>query len=92
MLAAAGELDRALSVYREALRLTREVNQPDDEAHALEGIGECLPRVGDADQGTGHLHQALEIFQRLGMQPDTERIHARLTRLGSVVIRGTEEQ
>jgi DNA-binding SARP family transcriptional activator/tetratricopeptide (TPR) repeat protein len=77
----AGDPARALAVYRDALQLCREVKQPDDEAAALEGIGGCLVRDGDTFDGAAHLHQALDIFKRLGMQPDAERVATRLAEL-----------
>lgn len=76
--AAAGNVDRALAVYSDALRLAREVEQPDDEAFALEGVGEGLIASGAIDRGTAHLNQALEIFERLGMRPDVERLQSRV--------------
>ncbi|HEY2673598.1 MAG TPA: tetratricopeptide repeat protein, partial [Rugosimonospora sp.] len=79
---AAGDPARAEALYRDALRLAREVQQPDDEALALEGIGECRLHEGDNLHGATHLTQALEIFQRLAMRPDADRIQARLTELG----------
>jgi hypothetical protein len=36
-----------MSLYHDALDLTRETRQPDDEAYALEGIGLCHLRTGD---------------------------------------------
>ena len=75
---AGGDLRRALAVYQDALKMSREVDHPDDEALALEGIGECRLRAGEPAAGTDHLNQALAIFRRLGMQPDAERVAARL--------------
>lgn len=74
-----GDHARALTLYRDALRLTREVLQADDEAIALEGIGECHLGTGEPEAGAAHLAQALEIFERLGMNPDAERVRARLS-------------
>ena len=58
--------------------MNRELNKPDDEAIALEGIGECHLAAGDDRSGAAHLHQALEIYQRLGMAADAERVRTRL--------------
>jgi tetratricopeptide (TPR) repeat protein/transcriptional regulator with XRE-family HTH domain len=80
-LAATGQHHRALALYRQALVMNRELNKPDDEAVSLEGIGEYHLATGDPAQGTAHLQQALEIYQRLGMRPDTERVQARLNSL-----------
>jgi hypothetical protein len=58
--------------------MTRELNKPDDEAIALEGIAEHHLATDDPTEGTRYLHQALEIYQRLGMRADIERVQARL--------------
>ena len=79
-----GDLPRAIEVYEEALAMNRELDKPDDEAISLEGIGECHLAEDDLTRGTDHLRQALEIFQRLGMAPDVERVHARLAGLAAV--------
>jgi len=78
---ATDEPRRALELYRDALRLSREVTQPDDEGLALEGIGMCLlrPEIGreaNARDAAAHLNQASEIFHRLGMRPEIERVDA----------------
>jgi DNA-binding SARP family transcriptional activator len=72
------DLPRALTLYRQALAMNRELNKPDDEALSLEGIGECHLSTGKTDTGISLLRQALEIYQRLGMAPDAARIQARL--------------
>jgi DNA-binding SARP family transcriptional activator len=82
-VAASGDHPRALTIYRDALDLARETEQPDDEAHALEGVGECLIRAGDVQAGTADLNQALEIFRRLTMRVDVERVEARFAELGA---------
>jgi DNA-binding SARP family transcriptional activator len=77
-IGATGDLPGALELYRQALTMNRELNKPDDEAIALEGIGECRLSTGETEPGTAHLHQALEIFQRLGMAADASRVQDRL--------------
>jgi DNA-binding SARP family transcriptional activator len=84
-LAATGNHREAMAVHRDALRLARRTHQPEDEAAALEGIGECYVRDGDTEAGTTHLTHALEIFQRLSMVPDADRVRARLDELGPTV-------
>lgn len=83
VIGATGDLTRAENLYREALALARETRQGDDEAHALEGSGECHLTRGDTESGVADLKQALEIFQRLAMRLDADRIHARLADLTS---------
>jgi DNA-binding SARP family transcriptional activator len=78
VISATGDLTHAENLYLEALRLARETGQSDDEAHALEGSGECHLRHGEIKAGVAHLNQALEIFQRLAMQPDADRVRIRL--------------
>ena len=78
VVAATGDHTNAQALYRDALHLAHETQQPDEQAPALEGIGECHLHAGDTDSGVQHLTQALEIFQRLAMRPDTERVQARL--------------
>ena len=77
-IAASGDHPRALVLYRQALAMNRELHKPDDEAISLEGIGEHHLATGDQSQGIAYLNQALEIFQRLGMGADIERVQARL--------------
>lgn len=84
-IAATGDYTRALAVYHDASRLAREVRQPDDEALAREGIGECHLHAGNIPIGITHLRQALEVFQRLAMTADSGRVQARLAELGSEV-------
>jgi DNA-binding SARP family transcriptional activator len=76
---ATGDHTRALSLYQDALLLAREVHQSDDEARSLEGIADCHLHKGDAESSTLYLKQALDIFQRLAMTSDANRVRARLT-------------
>lgn len=76
---AAGDRSRAVTLYHQALAMNRELSKPDDEAASLEGIAEHHLATGDAARGTEYLRQALQIYQRLGMRPDAERVQARLT-------------
>ena len=78
VISATGDLTHAEDLYLDALRLARETGQSDDEAHALEGSGECHLGRGETAAGVAYLKQAIEIFQRLAMQPDADRIQARL--------------
>ncbi len=78
VISATGDLTHAEDLYLEALRLARETGQSDDEAHALKGSGECHLRRCETAAGVAYLKQAVEIFQRLAIQPDADRIQARL--------------
>ena len=77
-LAASGQQPRAHVLYLQALAMNRELDKPDDEAISLEGLAEHHLAVGDPTQGIAFLREALEIFDRLGMTPDTSRVQARL--------------
>ena len=84
ILADSGRRTHALTVYQQALAMNRELNKPDDEAISLEGLAEHYLTAGDLVQGAAHLHRALEIYQRLGMDPDTKRVQQRLSASESV--------
>jgi tetratricopeptide (TPR) repeat protein len=77
-VAALGEGERALALYHEALAMNRELNKPDDEAASLEGIGEHYMAGGDPDRGTAHMREALEIYLRVGLLTEAERVQGRL--------------
>jgi DNA-binding SARP family transcriptional activator/uncharacterized protein HemY len=81
VIRSAGDLGHAISLYQEALKLAREVQQPDEEAIALEGIGETYLRERELRDGVAYLRQAREIYQRLGM-PAAGQITARLAGIG----------
>ena len=80
-LAATDRRARAFELYQQALAMNREFDKPDDEAISLEGIADHNLAEGAADEGVTHLREALEIYDRLGMRADSERVHARLTEL-----------
>jgi DNA-binding SARP family transcriptional activator len=82
-LAACGERPRALVLYEQALAMNHELNKPDDEAVSLEGIAEHHLAAGDPAGGTTQLHQALKIYQRLGLARDIQRVESRLTNLAA---------
>lgn len=77
-LATSGRRPQALALYQRALIMNRELNKPDDEAIALEGIAEHYLAIGDLTQGTTHLQLALEIYRRIGLSPDAHRVQSRL--------------
>jgi hypothetical protein len=80
-ISATGDLAQALTLHHEALDVARQAHQPEYEAGALEGIGGCQARLGDIETGALHLKQALEIFDRLSMTPDADRVQNRLNDL-----------
>ncbi|HEV2346759.1 MAG TPA: BTAD domain-containing putative transcriptional regulator [Actinocrinis sp.] len=80
LLAETGEHTRAEALHRDALDLARQTHNFDEEARALEGIGECHLYAGDIQAGTAHLEQALDIFDRLALRPDADRVQTRLAK------------
>jgi DNA-binding SARP family transcriptional activator len=77
-LAAGDHDERALALYQRALEMNRGLGKPDDEAISLEGIAELRLAAGDLTDGADRLHEALVIYRRLGMAPDTVRVENRL--------------
>jgi len=64
-----------------ALAIAREISVRLEEARALEGLGHCLLRDGDHDDGAAHWQQALAIYERIGA-PDAQRIRETLREHG----------
>lgn len=84
VIAATGNHQHARRLYHDALRLAGETSQLDEEALALEGIGNCDLRADDDQGGVLHLEQALKIFQRVGMKPDADRVRNRLSAIRGI--------
>ena len=80
-IADGGDLTRALALYEQSLAMNRELNKPDDEALALEGLGRCHVVLGETETAAARLHHALQIYERLGMTRDAERVRTRLADL-----------
>ena len=80
-VAALGDHRRALTLYQQALVINQELQALDQEAITLEGIAGHHVATGDPARGAEYLNQALEIYRRLGMRPDLERVRARLAEL-----------
>jgi tetratricopeptide (TPR) repeat protein len=78
----AGDPARALTLYREALGLARESSMRDEQAIALEGIGNLQAAGGERGEGVESLTEAMEIFRQLEQDPDVKRIEERLAELG----------
>ncbi len=53
-----------------------------DEAIALQGLGEAHLGDGRLEDGAARLHEALEIYRRLGM-PAAGQVTARLAEIGA---------
>ena len=72
--------DVAIGYHQQALRLAQDAHVPLEEARALEGIGRCLFRASNPDDGTARMRQALAIYQRLGV-PEAKRVSTMLAEL-----------
>ncbi len=59
---ARGEIDRALTVYRQALELWRQLQEPREEVMALNNIGNLLTVQGKLAEAVDQLDQALGIL------------------------------
>jgi DNA-binding SARP family transcriptional activator/tetratricopeptide (TPR) repeat protein len=90
-VAVTGDQARARDLYYDALHLARDTQQLDNEAIALEGIGECCLHSGQAADGIGYLKQALDIFQRLAATPDADRVQARLGEMSQQASRSAHD-
>jgi DNA-binding SARP family transcriptional activator/uncharacterized protein HemY len=77
-IAVGGDPDRALALHRDALRIARELDEPDEEALALEGIGVIHLQTSDVEGAVTHLKQAQSIFDRVGMRTHSRRVEERL--------------
>jgi tetratricopeptide (TPR) repeat protein len=82
-IAATGDRPQALALYQQALAMNREPNKPDDEAISLERIGNRHPAIGDTPEGAAYLRQALEIYHRLAMDTEVQRLQLRLADIAS---------
>ncbi|GLX08056.1 ATPase [Microbispora sp. NBRC 16548] len=83
LLADAEGPQAALPVYREALRLSRDVGIALEEGRALEGIARCADRIGDRDTALARLRAALVIYRRLRV-PGQARVATRLREIQAV--------
>jgi tetratricopeptide (TPR) repeat protein len=57
---------QAEGCHEQALEVARAINDSEDEAHALAGLGRCAQAAGRTAEGEARLRQALAIFQRTG--------------------------
>lgn len=77
-VAGGGDQAGALTIYQRSRAVNQELDKPDDEALAHEGLGECRSALGETEQALDDLRRALALYERLGMTPDAERIRRRL--------------
>ena len=72
---------QAREYHRQALVIARDIGAPQEEAHALEGIGHSHLQDSDPTDARTHLQQALAIYQRIEA-PDARRVQKTLSRYG----------
>ncbi|MFI6600188.1 BTAD domain-containing putative transcriptional regulator [Nonomuraea sp. NPDC050536] len=76
-----GDLEQALAHADEGLALSREIEDPINEAHALLSRGQALVELGKPDEGRECLRQSLALYDGLDItSPRLERIRESLTR------------
>jgi hypothetical protein len=81
MLAEAdGDPARAIDAYRRAASWLQALGVGPEAAHALEGLGRCELRVGDADAGRASLRAARALWEEIGAPPRIAAIDALLAR------------
>lgn len=73
---------QAVNWFQDALRLARQVHNPLEEAHALEGVARCSLSQRDTKRAIQQLQAALEIYQRIGA-PEAAQARATLTSLNA---------
>ncbi len=61
-----GEAADAARCHAQALNLAREISSSWDEAHALAGLARCDVANGQVEAGRSRLHEAQQIFQKIG--------------------------
>ena len=76
-----GPWPRALDIHQAAADAAAHLNKSTAHANALNDLGRVRHLTGDYAAAADAHAQALEIYQRLGMRTDTERVPTRLTDL-----------
>ena len=83
-----GRYGAAFENYNTALRLSREIGDPYEEAKALEGIAEATLSTQKPSAARIIFRQALDIFERLGV-PEAESARIRMETTEPVLGRRT---
>jgi tetratricopeptide (TPR) repeat protein len=81
VLAARGELERAETAAREAVRLSERSDDIDQRADALTDLASVLDRAGRANEATTALRDAIALYDRKGNIVSAARAHTTLERL-----------
>ncbi len=68
----------ALPHYRETVEFIRKARHPRELAAALVGLGRCELAVGERDTGVAHLHESIDLYQRMGSELDEAKTRAYL--------------
>jgi hypothetical protein len=70
--------DAALPRYHEALDFVRERRHPREEAAALVGLGRWELETGGGESGLAHVHEAIDLYGRMGTALDVAATEAYL--------------
>jgi tetratricopeptide (TPR) repeat protein len=81
---AAGETEAALALHDEAAAGWEEQGSVPARARSLFGAGRCLLALGLPHEATARLHEARELFARLGARPSVSAVDDSLSRATSV--------
>lgn len=60
-----GKLRESLNLYKEVVKMTRDIGYAQGLSHALKAMGELLIVLNDTREGLGHLLESTEIFSKL---------------------------
>lgn len=67
-----GQPARALTRHRQALSIARRIHHRLEEARSLEGIGRGHLDLDDRTAAGVHLHEAVDLYKRLGLPEDAD--------------------
>lgn len=73
-----GQSEAALTTYRAALRMARDLNQRFEEATTLEAIARIVEEREGRKASEVHWRQALAIYQQLDLEPQARAVRERL--------------
>ena len=79
--ARAGRFDEAESLVREAVRLSRESDEPDSQASVLMDLAEVLDLAGRADEAAVAFEEAIELYEAKGNIVSAARARERVSEL-----------
>ncbi|MFD7100106.1 tetratricopeptide repeat protein [Streptomyces xanthophaeus] len=63
-----------MSVYEEALKITRTLSLTLEGAQALEGVARCHAKTGNPEAALAGLREALTVYRRLGVPEEKDSV------------------